>query len=367
MEPSIQPKKSKTGIITLVVLALFIGASLMYLVMYYFPIDNSETIINKTEKEVTVTDAGIADAVDKLYDAVVAVYAYNNGNLYSSGTGFVFKVIDDKAYIITNNHVVSNATETSVLLTNDKTLNAKIVGKDTYSDIAVLSVNKDDIISVASVGSSENVRVGDTVFTVGAPLSDEYYGTVTRGIISGKDRLVPVALSNSYTEDYKMKVLQTDAAINSGNSGGPLANANGEVIGVTNMKLVSSGVEGIAFAIPIEDAMTYVDMLIEDGTVSRPYLGVRMCSTSDISCMRLANVRNFTVNGVYLYDVEEDSNAEKAGFQIGDVIVEFNGESIASVSELKYQLYRHKIGETVTVSVFRNKTEKKIKLKLTGE
>ena len=256
----------------------------MYLLVYYvIPIDNSSTIINKSEKEVTVTDAGIADAVEKLYDAVVVVQVYNGNNLVSSGTGFVYAVEGKKAYILTNHHVVNGTGKINVKVqfTNDKQEDVVIEGTDEYSDLAVLSLDADKIVEVAKIGQSEKNRLGDTVFTVGAPLDTEYYWTVTRGILSGKDRMVEVSLNNSSSSDYVMRVLQTDASINSGNSGGPLANSNGEVIGITNMKLISEGVEGIGFAIPIEDAIKFADAIISGEEMQKPILGVQMLNLSE--------------------------------------------------------------------------------------
>ena len=272
--------KGNTKAFLAAIIAFIIGAAGMYLLVYYvIPIDNSTTVINKSEKEVTVTDKGIADAVEKLYDAVVVVEVFDRGSLVATGTGFVYKKEGDKAYILTNDHVISASDdEVKVIFTNGEEVDVKIEGSDKYSDLAVLSIDANKIVTVAEIGNTEDLRLGDTVFTVGAPLDTEYYWTVTRGILSGKDRMVEVSLENSYsnTSDYIMKVLQTDASINSGNSGGPLANANGEVIGITNMKLVSSGVEGIGFAIPIEDAANFADMIIKGESIQRPVLGVEM-------------------------------------------------------------------------------------------
>ncbi|MDD2505527.1 MAG: trypsin-like peptidase domain-containing protein, partial [Bacilli bacterium] len=248
-------KKNKTLFILLIsITSLLLGTVGTYYATTKFGWF-SQTVVNKLEKEVTINENGIADAVEKLYDSVVIVGSYKDNKLASSGTGFVYKIEGNKAYLVTNAHVITNATNVKVKFTNHKTYDVKVVGQDEYADIAVLSIDKNKIISVANLGSSEKARLGDTLFTIGAPLDTEYSWTVTRGILSGKDRLVEVGTGNSGVANWVMSVMQTDAAINSGNSGGPLANSNGEVVGVTNMKLVSSGVEGIGFAIPIEDAL----------------------------------------------------------------------------------------------------------------
>ena len=223
-------------IVFLVVFSL--GAFLMYFYMSKHPTTFQE-IITKSEKNVKIDDKGISEAVDKVYDSVVTVSTYKKESPYSSGTGFVYKVSGDVAYILTNNHVISEADDIYVTFTDDRKVKAKLVGFDNYSDIAVLSISKEDIIKIAVIGKSDNMKIGDTVFAVGAPLDNAYSWTVTRGVLSGKDRLVTVSQSNGLfsQSSYVMKVLQTDAAINSGNSGGPLANGNGEVVGITSLKL----------------------------------------------------------------------------------------------------------------------------------
>lgn len=340
----------------IIILAFFVGAIVMYLLTYYMPLTES-SVVNKLEKEVTINENGIADAVEKVYDAVVVVESYNNDVLYSSGTGFVYKINADKAYILTNNHVIDNCNKVTVTFTNGEIVETTIEGKDSYSDIAVLSVNKDKSISVVEIGSSTDSRVGDTVFSVGAPLDSTYSWTVTRGIVSGKDRLVSVASSNNQ-EQYIMKVLQTDTAINSGNSGGPLANGKGEVIGITSLKLTSTGVEGMGFAIPIEYALNNAEKLETGKTIVRPYLGISMY---DSTYKQFSDVSK---EGVTIYSVEEGSSADKASMKSGDIIISVDGNSVQTVSELKYELYLHDIGETVNIKLIRDGKEKSIELKL---
>ncbi len=352
-------KKNKTLNIILIIIAFVVGAGGMYTLVNYAP-KSVQTIVNKSEKEVTITDTGIADSVEKLYDAVVVVGSYKNGVLASSGTGFVYEEDDKYAYILTNSHVVDGASSVKVKFTNNNIENVELVGNDSYSDIAVLKIDKSKVLKVASIGKTTDMRVGDTVFAIGAPLNDEYSWTVTRGILSGKDRLVDVSTTNSNaTSDWVMSVMQTDASINSGNSGGPLANANGEVIGITNMKLVSTGVEGIGFAIPIEDAVSYATQLRNGGKIERPFLGVSMLNSSDtynLSRYRISVPEN--VEGAVVIDVQAKSPADSAGLKTGDIITKIEDYDVTSVSRLKYYLYKYNPGDTVKISYVRNgKTE----------
>lgn len=241
-------KKATKNIMSYIIVFL-VGCLIMYAVVYFFPITVTEEL-TKEVRDVTINDTGIAEAVQKVYDAVVVVSTYREGSYIASGTGFVYRQDGDTYYLLTNYHVIENGDNVTVTFTNESVVETEIVGYDEYSDIAVLAIKSDEDLVVAELGDNSLSRVGDTAFAVGAPLDSAYSWTVTRGIISGKDRFVEVD-SNSTV----MKVMQTDTAINSGNSGGPLCNANGEVIGITSLKLVSSGVEGMGFAIPIEDAV----------------------------------------------------------------------------------------------------------------
>ncbi|MBQ6285872.1 MAG: trypsin-like peptidase domain-containing protein [Bacilli bacterium] len=298
-----------------------------------------DNVLKKEKSNVTITETGLADAVEKVYDSVVIVENYSNGKLSSSGSGFAFKVSGEYGYILTNNHVINGSKDIKVTFTNEKTVSATVVGSDDYSDIAVLSVPSNSIVMIAETGSSENMRVGDTTFAVGAPLDSTIYSwTVTRGILSGKNRKIE-------TSDSVMEVLQTDAAINSGNSGGPLCNINGEVIGITNMKIASSSIEGIGFAIPIETAMEVANSLISGEDIKRPYLG--------ISIYEGMNRFSFD-SSVYINSVEKGSSAEKAGLQAGDKLLKIGDTEITSVANFKYNLYKYKLGDKVKLTVERN-------------
>lgn len=346
-------QKNKNVLISIIItFAICLG---IFCLFYNYYLKNLIVEKTKLEKSVTVTDTGIADAVEKVYDSVVTIETYVNNRAYASGTGFVFKTEGDKAYILTNSHVISNSNSVKVTFTNNKQVTADVVGSDDYSDIAVLSVNKDDILLIAETGSSEDMRVGDTTFAVGAPIDSSIYSwSVTRGILSGKDRLVEVTSSDNKST-YVMEVLQTDTAINSGNSGGPLCNSNGQVIGITNMKLASSQIEGIGFAIPIEEALKYAESIISGKQISRPYLGITIYDATNY----YSNTR-----GIYIEYVEQNSAADKAGLQKGDKILEVNGKEVSNSSYFKHELYKYDVGEQITIKVERNGKEKEIKITL---
>ena len=347
--------KMSVIIIIAIVVALVVGAVGMVLLIKLKPgfVNSSVTEINRSEQIVTVNDQGIADGVENIYDSVVVVKSYHGDTLTATGTGFIYKKIDNDYYMLTNYHVISGGNNVSVQFTTGEEEVVKLINGDKYADIAVLSYSTKKELKVGKIGSSEAMRVGDTVFAIGAPLdSDVYSWSVTRGILSGKDRLVEVSTSNSNTVDWIMRVMQTDAAINSGNSGGPLCNANGDIIGVTNMKLVNSGVEGMGFAIPIEDALEYADNLIAGKDVSRPYIGITMVDANNRNSA--AKYRISPRTGVIVETAAVGSPADKAGLKPGDVIIAFDKEEIVNVASLRYNLYKHKTGDTIVVRYIRN-------------
>ena len=354
-------KISSTGKLVIVgIVMFFAGAIGLYALICFYPDPFVRTITEQIEtRNVTVTDTGIADAVEKLYDAVVVVKTYYHDQLYATGTGFVYKKDDNTAYILTNNHVIENGDAVYVEFTDGRQIETTVEGKDTYSDIAVLSLSADEVSAVAEMGSSEEARVGDTVFTVGSPINSDASGTVTRGILSGKNRLVSVSTSNSSTADMMMSVLQTDAAINSGNSGGPLANANGEVIGITSLKLSSSGtssasIEGMGFAIPIETALNYAEKLENGETIERPSLGISMVNVSSMYNRYPSLSNSGITEGVYVESVSDGSPADDGGMQAGDIIVEVDDKEVSDYAYLRYLLYNHSVGDTMKVRVYRD-------------
>lgn len=255
----------------------FIGCASMYMIIRTYPlnISNINNNTNVVDRKFTVSEIGLSTGINNVYDSVVVVQNYKNDKSNGIGSGFIY---NNDGYIMTNSHVIEGASNIKVMLMSGDAVDATIIGDDEYADIAVIKIDKKYVTKVATLGSSESINVGDTVFTIGSPISSEYYGTVTRGILSGKNRLVNVTVESS--NDWIMNVMQTDAAINPGNSGGPLCNANGDVIGINSMKLVQSQVEGMGFAIPIEDAISYANMIVNGEKIKRSYLGLRMVNVS---------------------------------------------------------------------------------------
>ena len=344
--------REKTVNYIVIFLAFILGAS----GMYYYTSRDSGTISN-VNKNVTITsDDSINESIQKIYDSVVVVSNYKNGRLAGYGSGFVYKRDDKYGYIMTNNHVVEGATEIKVTLSTGDDINAKVLGTDSYMDVAVISIDSDDVKAIAEIGESTKSKIGDTVFTVGTPVSPDYAGTVTKGIISGESREITV--DNNGTS-YMMEAIQIDASINPGNSGGPLVNINGEVIGVNSVKLVESSVEGMGFAIPIEVAMSQVNKLEKGEVIDRPLIGV---STYDTENSLLSSNTN---GGIVVGSVQRDSDAEAAGIEQGDIITKFDGTKVKSSAHLKFLLYKHNIGDSIKLTVNRGGKEKELTLKLT--
>lgn len=350
-------KKGPNLFLVILVTSLFsslAGAGGLLVFFHFFPDYLSYTVTNieKQEKEVTVTDAGIADAVEKVYDSVVIVKTYQRNKLYATGTGFVYKYNDGKYYFITNYHVIENGDAIDIVFTDGEEVVVNLENGDKYADIAVLSYKSTEEHKVASLGSSIDMRVGDTVFAIGAPLDSAVYSwSVTRGTLSGKDREVEVSTNNSQNSDWIMQVLQTDAAINHGNSGGPLCNSNGEVIGVTNMKLVTDGVEGMGFAIPIEEAARYTEAIIKGEDMSRPLIGLSMLDANNVAYARRYGLEARA--GVIVEEATENGPSAKAGLRRGDIIIAINDVDVTGVANLRYQLYKYKVGDTVTIKFIR--------------
>lgn len=323
--------------------------------------NNTTNIVNMADYSSTA----IAVAEKVLPSVVGITVKYNINSIFGSseteatGSGII---ISEDGYILTNNHVVSStssnsyyqlseATGLTVNLYNDQTeYEAKVIGTDSYSDLAVLKIEAENL-SVATLGNSENVKVGEFVMAVGNPLGMD--SSVTGGMVSAVNREVSDNEGNTYL------AIQTDAAINSGNSGGALVNANGEVIGINTLKLAGNGIEGIGFAIPISTTTEIVNQLIEFQTVKRPYIGI-IGTTVDESTIKRYNFPE----GVYVRTIEENSPASQANLKVGDIITKLNGDKVTSIEQLNRLKNTHPIGDTITLTVIRNGEEIEVQVTL---
>ena len=267
---------------------------------------------------------------------------------YALGSGFI---IDEKGIVITNNHVIQNAEDILVRVNGDEEYKAKIIGKDPLSDIAVLQIEADEKFIPVKFGNSDKSRIGDWVIAIGNPFG--LGGTVTSGIISARNRSIGLARY----EDF----IQTDASINQGNSGGPLFNMNGDVIGINTAILGQSGSIGIGFAIPSNSAVKVINQLIEFGETKRGWLGVRI----QIVTKEIAEAEELDKpRGALIVSVADGSPSDKGGIIAGDIILEFDGKLINEMKELPLIVAQTEVGKTVNVKVWRNKREviKKITL-----
>ena len=257
------------------------------------------------------------------------------------GSGFI---IDEKGIVVTNNHVIQDAEDIVVIVNGDQEYKAKVVGADPLSDIAVLQLETKDKFTPVAFGDSDKARIGDWVIAIGNPFG--LGGTVTSGIISARNRSIGL----SRYEDY----IQTDASINSGNSGGPLFDMNGDVIGINTAILGRSGSVGIGFSIPSNSAKIVIDQLLEFGETKRGWLGVRI---QDVS-QEIADVEKLDEpRGALVASVAENSPSDKAGIKAGDIILEFNGVKINQMKELPAIVAKTKVGKKVKVKIWRNQKE----------
>lgn len=328
--------------------------------------NNSEETTPVASTNIVKTDLNYSDisisAANKVLPSIVGItveytvsspyyYYYGLGGSSSSVATGSGVIISKDGYILTNNHVVnttsnssyyqvSQASKLTVKLYNDETIyEAKLIGTDEKTDLAVIKIEKDDL-PAATLGTSSNLKVGEFAMAIGNPLGME--STVTAGIISAVNRTIT-------SENTKYTVIQTDAAINSGNSGGALVNAQGEVIGINTLKLSGSGIEGIGFAIPIDSTKEIYEQLITVGKVKRPYLGISGRDINEETAKKYS-----LVEGVYVVSIEEFSSAEKAGIKTYDIITEIDGKAIKTMDELNEIKNTHNIGDTVKLKIYRD-------------
>ncbi|MFY0520462.1 S1C family serine protease [Lysinibacillus sp. UGB7] len=342
--------------------------------------DKNDTTINQVATEVT-TD--VTAAVEKASEAVVGItniQEVTSNGFWSppststqeagSGSGVVYKIEGDKAFIVTNNHVIQGAKQLEVTMADGTKEEAQLVGRDVWTDLAVISISSKNVKTVAKFGNSDVLKQGETVIAIGNPLGLDFYGSVTTGVVSGKDRSVPVDLNGDGTEDWQQEVLQTDAAINPGNSGGALVNLAGELVGINSMKIAESSVEGLGFSIPINSAIPIIEELERNGEMKRPTMGISLADLTEVPAFyqqQTLKLPEEVTTGVVITQVMDNSPAAKAGVKQYDVIVEMDGEKIETAIDLRKHLYNEKkTGDDLTMKVYRQGKLVELSLTLTN-
>ena len=319
--------------------------------------ENKTTSAQATASNLVASEDSIAKVVSSVENSIVNIsikaQSATNwlGQTYESegsGSGIIYKIDGDTVYIITNNHVVESANSVTVSVTGNEQVNAKLVGKDASSDLAVISVSKADLnkagvanVTAAKFGNSDNMKVGENVIAIGNALGQGK--TATLGIISAQNKEINI-------DGKKLTVIQTDAAINPGNSGGALVNTAGEVIGINTAKLSSDAVEGTGYSIPISSAQTIIQTLMTNGTIDKPYLGIQGYTIDE----NFEKIYGINIPGVFISKIESNSAAEKAGLQVSDIITAIDNTAIADIETLSKEISKHKSNDKVTFTIIRN-------------
>lgn len=301
------------------------------------PVDSTlpasrNTAVVETAKRVGPAVVGITSEV---YDRDIFNRNVEVGQ--NVGSGVIF---DKKGYIVTNNHVVGNNRQVNVALSDGQVVTGKVIGTDAVTDLAVVKIPGSDKLPVAEFGNSDSLQPGETAVAIGNPLGLEFRGTVTVGVISALNRTLDDV-------EQQIKLIQTDAAINPGNSGGALCTADGKVIGINSAKIAKAGVEGMGFAIPINQVKAIVSQLISNGHVTRPYLGLYGIDKTLAARNGISWDHN---GGIYVYKIADGSPLEGSDIVRGDYIMQINGKATNSLSELRNVMMNYKPGDKVTIT-----------------
>lgn len=321
--------------------------------------NSGENTEGATQTIASGNEMATTEIAKKVGPAVVGIRSTVEGQMTIFGTAQSSQaegsgiIISKDGYIVTNNHVVDGASKVTVILNTGTENEAKLIGKDSQTDLAVIKIEPKEELTVASLGDSNNLEVGERVVAIGNPMGLEFFGSVTEGIVSAVNRTITV-------DNRTMNLIQTDAAINSGNSGGALINRFGEVIGINSVKVSTTGVEGMGFAIPSSEAKPVIADLLEHGYVKgRPVIGI---STRDVS-EYLAKTYSWP-QGVQVMEVTSEA-AKNAGFQQGDIITEVDGQKVTDTEELNKIKNTHNPGDTLKMTVYKYATGKTETLSVT--
>ena len=335
----------------------------------------------------------IMKAVEKAKDSVVSIQNYQKesqqNNLYGYGTGgenqvdledpsasqklagegsgVIYKIDGDTAYLVTNNHVVENADSLKVKLADGTTEDGELVGRDAVSDLAVVKISSKNVKSAIKFADSDATKVGSIAIAIGSPLGSKFSNSVTQGIISGQSRIVPMDLNKDGQADIETTLIQTSAAINPGNSGGALLNKDGDLVGINSSKFSNVDVEGMGFAIPSKEVQRVIAQLEKDGKVTRPFIGISQNDLANItsrSKTEILKLKSDQTDGVVVTDTVKGSPAETAGLKKYDVITKIGDKEIKNILELRRELYAYNVGDKVELTVIREGKETKVQVTL---
>ncbi|WP_144569330.1 S1C family serine protease [Bacillus pseudomycoides] len=363
-------KKKHKGIVISSIAGTIVGASLFAFGAPLFsqsetgPLQQAEASEENmvVKQSQTANHSSFVDAVDRASEAVVGVINIQRDNFSEAdseagtGSGVIYKKTNGHAYIVTNHHVVSGANRIEVSLSDGKKVPGKILGSDVVTDLAVLEIDAKPVKKVIEIGDSNTVRRGEAVIAIGNPLGLQFSGTVTQGIISANERIVPVDLDQDGHYDWQVEVLQTDAAINPGNSGGALVNVAGQLVGINSMKIAAKEVEGIGLAIPVSRAVPVMNELEKYGKVKRPYVGIELRSLNEIPnyyWSKTLHLPGNVTDGVCILDVKSPSPGADAGLREHDVIIAVDGKTIHDIIGFRTILYNKKIDDKMTLTFYR--------------
>lgn len=374
--PSPQKAKRRGGFLPALFGAVLGGLLVWFLMNSTFGNEKQPTAItngqspenNLTSERVSIDiNTDVTDVVSEVADTVVGITNLQTVRDFwsstettretGSGSGVIYKKEGDKAYIVTNHHVVENSQGLEITFDDGTKVDGKLIGSDMWTDLAVVEIDAENVKTIISFGDSDALKRGEPVIAIGNPLGLGFAGSVTMGIVSGKDRSIPIDFDKNGTVDWQADVLQTDAAINPGNSGGALINMAGQLVGINSMKITEETVEGIGLAIPINIAVPIIKDLEKTGTVNRPTMGVSLLNLRDVPSSQREEVLklpNDVKDGVIVTQVMNNTPAEKAGVKQYDVIVEMDGKKIEDMVGLRKHLYNEKeVGDMMKMQVYR--------------
>lgn len=367
-------KQSPLTTIAAAFLGAILGGLLVgYFLLNYYPFESADKLPDQlfnppARQDVTLNEQDLPEyqntavvrSAEKILPTVVGIsnkatvydFFRNRRSLQERSTGSGV-IIEENGYIVTNNHVVEGAEELTVILSDGQEYTATLIGTDAVTDLAVLKIEATGL-PAAQFGDSSTIRVGEVAIAVGNPLGIAFSQTVTVGVISAKERLVRI-------NEHDFTFIQTDAAINDGNSGGPLVNIAGEVIGINTAKIKIAGVEGMGFAIPVNTVKEIARNLIERGRIVRPWMGVWADEVSEAMVRELQLPVDY---GVFINDVYRGGPADKAGLRRGDVVVSMAGKQIRTLADMRRTILEQRVGDEIEVVIYRDRQQLTLRVTL---